>query len=52
VTGQVVIVDQRVVILGKGVTAPAFQERKILPSGVFPPVIKDSMCVATVKDIV
>ena len=47
-TSQMMVVDQRVVILGQRVTSPAFQERKILPSGVLPPVMKYSMGVATV----
>ncbi len=47
-TGQMMVVDQRIVILGQGVTSPAFQERKILPSGVLPPVMKYSMRVAAV----
>ncbi len=46
------MVDQRIVILGQRVTSPAFEERKILPSGVFPPVMKHSMRVAAVKDVV
>ena len=46
------VVDQRVVILGKRVSTPAFQGRKILPSSVFPPVMKHSMRAAAVKDVV
>ncbi len=47
-TGQLMVVDQWIVILSQRVTSPAFQERKILPSGVLPPVMKHSMRVAAV----